>query len=348
MKRFFRFFLFLMVATVVLCGVTSWWMLDYALMPNGNEEAKDIAGSWEEMERTRPRVKAWHDSLTAIRALRDTFITATDGTRLHAYYILHDSARHTALLLHGYGKNAISMMHLARMYEQELGMNVLLPDLRYAGLSEGTHIQMGWRDREDVSRWIRLSAPLFGLEERVKGTRGEFNHTYDLPLSRTLIVHGISMGAATTMFVAGEKQTSYVTGYIEDCGYTSVWDMFARELRAQFSLTEYPLLYTSSWLCQLRHGWNFQEADARRSLHHCFRPMLFIHGTADTYVPTEMVHRLYAAKPGKKTLWLVPDVKHAASYDKYPEEYRRRVSAFLRTLPAFSVADGKETATATP
>ena len=57
--------------------------------------------------------------------------------------------------------------------------------------------------------------------------------------------------------------------------------------------------------------------------------MLFIHGDADDFVPTGMVYPLFEAKPGEKKLWVVPGAAHAMSYHDNPDEYTRRVAAFV-------------------
>ena len=56
--------------------------------------------------------------------------------------------------------------------------------------------------------------------------------------------------------------------------------------------------------------------------------MLFIHGSTDTFVPTEMVHPLYEAKPGTKTLWVADGAEHALSYHEHKAEYISRVRTF--------------------
>ena len=59
-------------------------------------------------------------------------------------------------------------------------------------------------------------------------------------------------------------------------------------------------------------------------------PMLFIHGDADDFVPTEMVYPLYEAKQqGDRELWVVPGAAHALSYRDNREEYTRRVEDFV-------------------
>lgn len=311
MKRLLRRFLFatsavILVGTVAVFGA-AWLMLDYALRPQMQTEAQ----AWAEAESYAPAVRMWADSLRTARALRDTTIAAPDGTRLHAWYVRSPrSDGRTAVLLHGYSCCAPVMMHLGRMYERELGYNILLPDLRHAGRSGGSYVGMGWPDRLDALEWVKLSPQLFGRETRV-------------------VVHGVSMGAATAMMASGEPAPPTLRAYVEDCGYTSVDAQFRKEIGSQFGLPAWPLVPAASLLCRLRHGWSFTEASALRAVSRCRLPMLFIHGSADDYVPTDMVRPLYNAKPQPKALWVAPGAGHAKSYTTHPEEYTRRVAAFL-------------------
>ncbi len=146
------------------------------------------------------------------------------------------------------------------------------------------------------------------------------------------MVHGISMGAATTMNVSGEQLPSCVSSirFVEDCGYTSVWDEFSYEISEEFHLPDFPLMYTTSLLCKLKYGWSFDEASPLRQVAKCRAPMLFIHGDNDTFVPSRMVHPLYEAKTGQKSLWITKGTKHAVSYDDYPEEYVQRLKSFVQ------------------
>jgi fermentation-respiration switch protein FrsA (DUF1100 family) len=116
---------------------------------------------------------------------------------------------------------------------------------------------------------------------------------------------------------------------VEDCGYTSAWDEFRGELATQFSLPAFPLLHLTSLLCDAMYGWNFTEASALRQVAKCPRPMLFIHGDADDFVPTWMVHPLHEAHQGQKQLWLTEGVDHAHSYRYFPDEYTESVRSFL-------------------
>lgn len=298
------------LALFLLTGGGSIYMLNYSLSPNQNK-GKDLSTSYQYMYKEYPFLRTWVDSLQTLSALCDTFITNPDGIRLHAIYIKAVPATNkTAVIVHGYSDNSIRMLMIGYLYNNALRYNILLPDLQDHGLSEGSAIQMGWKDRADVLQWMDVANRIFG------------GHTQ-------MVVHGISMGAATTMMVSGETQQPYVKCFVEDCGYTSVWDEFNYELKSRFGLPAFPLLYTTSALCQLKYGWNFKEASALKQVKKCHYPMLFIHGGADTYVPTRMVYPLYKAKPEPKKLWIVPRVPHALSYKTFPAEYTWRVGTFV-------------------
>lgn len=286
----------------------------YALQAQGNARGKNIEESYAFMYERYPFLEPWIDSLQTRNALRDTFIVAPDGCRLHALYLYADTATpNTAIAVHGYTDNAVRMLHIGYLYNHDLHYNVLLPDLRYAGLSEGTHIQMGWNDRIDVLRWMDVANNIFSRPDTA--TR--------------MVVHGISMGGATTMCVSGEPQPPYVNCFVNDCGFTSVWDEYKGELKVQFGLPPFPLLHLASRGTDLRFGWNFREASALSQVRKCRLPMLFIHGAKDTFVPTWMGDTLYAAKPGIKEYWRVPDAEHADSYLKHPKEYTEIVKSFV-------------------
>ena len=309
MKKSLKTFLFAFLVLLILLSVGGYYMVDYALTPPNR--GKDIEGSYEYMYKEYPHLRPYMDSLQQTKALRDTFITTIDGIRLHGFYVKASvPTQQTAVIVHGYTDNAIRMMMIGYMYNQDLGFNILLPDLRYSGLSEGNHLQMGWFDRKDVAQWINLLPTLFGDSIEV-------------------VVHGISMGAATTMMLAGDPQPEYIKCFVEDCGYTSVWDEFKNELKEQFNLPAFPLLHISNLICKLRHGWSFTEASALKQVTKCKRPMLFIHGENDTFVPTNMFYPLYEAKPQPKELWLVPSEGHARSYHNFPKEYTEKVREFI-------------------
>lgn len=309
MKR--RLLIIFFAVAVLLVTITigaAFYMLDYALAPA--PERFDTESHLAQFRHDHPEATAWLDSLQQHNALRDTFLVMPSGERHHAYYILSPDSLPThrvALVLHGWRDTPVKFLHLARIYHQLMGCHVILPDLHAHGLSEGETIGMGWKERLDVLRWMQMGSETLQCD--------------------SFIVHGVSMGAATTMNVSGEPMPSFVHDirFVEDCGYTSVWDEFAHELRQDFHLPPFPILHAASLLCRLRYGWDFAQASPLRQVVRCPYPMLFIHGDRDDFVPSRMVRPLYEAKPGSKQLWITKDCGHNDSYSHHTEKYIRHI-----------------------
>lgn len=310
MKRFWYIILSIGTASLAFTAGTSYYMLRHALSPETGRA--DTARCFQRFAEHHPEANLWLDSLRSNKAFRDTFVVMPSGERHHAYYVHQAEGAPVALVLHGWRGCAIDFLQYGHMYHQKLECNILLPDLHAHGLSEGDAIGMGWKERHDVLHWMSVAADIFQTE--------------------AFIVHGISMGAATTMSVSGEPMPAFVKRihFVEDCGYTSVWDELRSELKAQFGLPAFPLMYTASLLCRLLYGWDFCEASSLQQVAKCQWPMLFIHGDSDHFVPTWMVHPLYEAKPSPKHLWITPGTAHALSLSDHPEEYIQRLKAFIR------------------
>lgn len=304
------------VAFLTIClavTVGGWYMVDIALIPS-NSESHDKEGSLRYMRTTYPQIAPWLDSLQTCHGLRDTTITNEQGVQLKGYFVrASHPTKHTAVLIHGYTDNAMRMLHIGYLYHHDLHYNIILPDLQFHGGSEGRVIQMGWNDRRDMLRWIGVTEHLFPNAQ--------------------IVVHGISMGAATALCLSGEANLPHsVRAFVEDCGYTSVWDEFGIQIKKKYGMPRFPLLYAASEVCKIRFGWSFSEASPLEQVKKAKRPICFIHGDGDSYVPTWMVYRLYAACKTQKRLWIAPNVKeHAKSYWAHPKEYKKLVRCFLTT-----------------
>ena len=301
----------LAVIVIILLG-SSYYFMSFALhrtwytMVNYNHR-------YDSISTTYPEIKPWVDSLVNQHLIHDTMVTMQGNEQHHGIFIYaHKSTNKTAILLHGYTDSNASMMMIGHIYAQ-MGYNLLIPDHHAHGQSDGKWVQMGWNERHDVLKWMQIADSLF---------RDSTGHTQQ-------VVHGISMGAALTMCVSGEQTPNYVKCFVEDCGYTSVWDEFAYKLKQLFNLPPFPLLYTTSALNKVCFGWSFGEACPLKQVSKCHKPMLFIHGDNDTYVPTQMVYSLYHGKPYPKQLWIAYGAKHARSYQKHKKEYIKVVKNFV-------------------
>ncbi len=291
------------------------FMTKFALNPSPHG-VEDIERCRAKADSLLPGSTFWYDSLKTAGLLRDTFITGHRDFRIHACYAPAAepaSAQGTAIVVHGYGDNHFVFLYLVRMYRDELNYNVLFPDLQYHGYSEGDHIQMGWYDRLDLLKWIEVA-------------HGIFDDDF-------MVLHGVSMGAATVMMASGEQLPDYVRCIVEDCGYSSVVSQFNNNRRQSFPFVAPDILQSASLVCRHKYGWGFWEATTLTQLPGCTIPMYFIHGDADDFVPVENLYKNFEAKSqGYKEYWIVPGAVHANSFAKYPEEYKARVADFLKRV----------------
>lgn len=309
-KRYFRMVFFIFWALCALVLIVASLLLSKALTPREVTDKK-YEEAYTFLYSNYPHLESWMDSLTQHDALKEVNRLNSKKENQHAYYILApEPTTKTALLVHGHTDSAERMFMYAYMYNKEFGYNVFIPDLPYHGKSEGEAIQMGWRDRLEVKEWIGEAIKVFGADTQI-------------------VIHGISMGAATSMMLSGEEQNPAVKAYIADCGYTSVWDMFAYMLTESYSLPTFPILNTADVICRLRYKWGLGEASALKQVEKSNLPMFFIHGEDDDYVPTYMAQELYDAKKGTKELWIAPNSDHATAYKNNREEYTRRVKLFV-------------------
>ena len=123
-----------------------------------------------------------------------------------------------------------------------------------------------------------------------------------------------------------------VKAVVEDCGYTSVWDIFKDELHYLFHLPSFPLLNIASKISSLRAGYSFTEASSLEQIKKAKVPVLFIHGSEDNFVHTDMVYQVYDACPSPKQLLVVEGAGHGNSYSHDPELYFDTVFSFLEEI----------------
>ena len=304
--------LFALLLAAIVGG--AFYLVDYALTADHLNEKQAYQNLYEH----HPELRPWVDSLKREGAIRDTFVVV-DGIKLHATLVqAKQSTNKVAVLIHGYKNSNVMMLSYGRIYHDQLGYNLLLPDLYGHGQSEGDHINMGWLDRLDVMRWLEVADNAF---------KGDSSAT-------RMVLHGVSMGAATVMAMSGEQLPPTVKCIVEDCGYTSVDDILGHQLKEEFGLPSFPLLHVASLVTKVKYGWGFTEASMLEQVRKCRLPMLFIHGDSDDFVPTAMVNDLYAAKPEPKALYMGKGSGHALTLTDHPDEYAAQLIAFCnRYIP---------------
>ena len=200
----------------------------------------------------------------------------SDGYKLKAYKILAENSEHRwAIIVHGYRGQAADMSHYALKFHQA-GFNVLMPDLKGHGNSEGKYIGMGYSDSKDILKWIDLIIEEDSLAQ--------------------IVLHGVSMGAATVMCATGLELPINVVCAIEDCGYSNVYDQFEYVAKDIMKLPLIPVIMSAADVfVKSRMGVSLKEMSPVDALKKSTTPTLFIHGSKDNFVPFYMLDEVFNA-----------------------------------------------------
>ncbi len=244
----------------------------------------------------------------------DVYTSSVDGLDLHASFIPADVATHNyILLIHGIWDNHESNGIYARHY-LEKGFNCLLVDLRGFGKSGGNYIGYGLDDRLDIIEWINF------IVKKDKDAK--------------IILHGMSMGAATTLMTTGEHLKENVKGAIADSSYTTLREQFASAYKLfKGSFVPIPIaLLISRAIIYIRAGYDINLVSPIKAVTRSKTPTLFIHGDDDTFIDPHMCSRLYEAASWKKQYLMILGSGHIEGVVKDPVNYWAKVDSFIQKL----------------
>ena len=274
------------------------YLYDYTLNPYSKH---NIYEKIETNEEVAQESRQWLSENSVNVSLK-----SQDDLNLHAAYIDQNSHIYM-IMVHGYRGDGASIISPIKQMKKA-GYNLLIPDLRGHGFSEGDYIGMGWDDREDIIQWI------------------------DYLLSKdphaSIILYGVSMGGATVMDVAGEKLPHQVKAIIEDCGYTSVWDIFKAHIDMN-NIESEVALHMASLVTKIRAGYYLEDVRPIEQVKKSQTPMLFIHGAEDNFVPFSMVNELYNAATCPKEKLVIQGAGHANSCSVNSELYYQTIFRFI-------------------
>lgn len=250
---------------------------------------------------------------------RDVYITSFDGLKLHATYFPavgaevdgtnHAAANKIVICFHGYTGEGLSNHVAIADYFLKKGYAMLLPDARAHGESEGEYIGFGCLDRQDALGWIHWAIGECGEDVKI-------------------LLHGTSMGGATVLMTSGLELPANVRGIVSDCGFTSPKEVFTHVLNSMYHLPAFPAIQGADLLNKRLAGYGMDECNAKREVQKAKVPILFIHGSADTFVPCSMCHEIYDNCRSPKRKLIVEGAAHAESYYKDMEAYEKALTEF--------------------
>lgn len=245
------------------------------------------------------------------KTYEEVSITSYDGLTLKGYFLkAKNPTSKTVILAHGYSSQGTYMAPYAELYYEYYGYNVLVPDARGHGDSEGDYIGFGWIDRKDYLKWIDYVIDRIGSTSQI-------------------VLHGVSMGGAAVLMTSGEDLPENVKAVVSDCAYTSIKDELEYQLKKLYNLPSFPLLYSASLLTKIRAGYFLEEGSSLEQVKKSKTPTLFIHGTTDRFVPFYMVTELYEACSSEKELFTVLNAGHGAAYATDVSGYTEKVGTFI-------------------
>ena len=245
---------------------------------------------------------------------KHVFITSDDGLKLngHLYDMFPD--RPLVIFFHGYHGSYLRDGYGTFRYCMSHNLNILLIEERAHCKSEGHIISFGVNERKDAAKWVE-----FAKSVMPKGTK--------------IILSGVSMGAATVMMASDlVDKDPQIVAFIEDCGYTSPKAIIQNTAANMFKPMKY--CYPLAKLAAKIDGhFDLDSSSALESVSKIKKPMLFIHGSIDTFVPTPMCEILYnACTSEKKSFKIINNAKHAIAALVGYDEYEKSIDEFLKDI----------------
>jgi fermentation-respiration switch protein FrsA (DUF1100 family) len=224
--------------------------------------------------------------------VQDVWLTADDGTRLHAWWIPNEAAQFTFLAFHG---NAGNVADRATVYEflRDTPANVLAVEYRGYGRSEGKPSERGvYRDAE--------AAYLYLVNTKAKDPK-------------TIISFGQSLGTAVAAHLAAHHE---VGGMVLEAPFPSA-SRVARKF--YWFLPGIGLLLHSQFGTKAR----LKEINA---------PSLIVHCKQDPVLPFQFGLEVYNAARHPKDFLEINGQCHEEASVIAPDNYRAALRAFLSTV----------------
>lgn len=232
-----------------------------------------------------------------------------DQCKLHASEI-RNQGNQWVIIVHGYMGRLEDMLPQARAF-YERGYNILLPDLRGHGRSEGDVIGFGALDHVDLLAWC----------DRLMHQGAQ-----------SILLYGVSMGASTVMMCADDTKYPF-QAIIEDCGFSNLRGQLAHIVKQMVPhVPSSFLIFCLSLVLKRKAGYRIEDADPRVAVSKTTVPMLFLHGDRDNFIDISMMEELYALCSSRKEKVSIPGGRHANNNKIRPQLYWESMDHFLDNI----------------
>ena len=235
-------------------------------------------------------------------------IQSHDGLRLAGHWLEASDSKRIIVAMHGWRGSWSRDFGFISDFWQQHGCSILFAEQRGQGQSGGDHIGFGLLERQDCLRWVQW------VQDK---------HP-DLPI----YLAGISMGATTVLMAAGMDLPKNVRGILADCGYTSACDIWKHVAEHNLHLRYNLYAARANDLCRRKIRLDARDYSTLDAMTECEVPVLFIHGSDDSFVPISMTFENYKACAAPKRLLVVPGADHGMSYFLARAQYEEALLDF--------------------
>lgn len=222
-------------------------------------------------------------------------ITSYDGEKLVGHLLESKNSKRIIIAMHGWRSCWSKDFGIITPFWQEKDCTILFAEQRGQGQSGGEYMGFGLTERFDCFEWIKW------VIDNVSDT---------LPI----YLVGISMGASTVLMTAGLDLPKNVHGIMADCGFTSPHDIFKHVSEKNLHLSYGIIGRLAVDICKKKIQVGTKDYSTLEAMQCCKVPVLFVHGTDDTFVPIWMTYENYKACVAPKKLLVVPGAQHGMSY----------------------------------
>jgi uncharacterized protein len=243
---------------------------------------------------------------TRVEGYEDITFRTADGLNLRGWWLPQPGSRRVVVGLAGHRSPKADLLGIGSGLWRA-GNNVLLFDWRSRGESDIAQHSLAYYELRDAE-----AAVAYALER--------------VPQAQIGLI-GYSMGASVAILLAA--RSTQILAVAADSPFTGIAEVVAHGV-ARLRLPARLVVPMADALTGWRYGYRFGavrpiEAVAALSP----RPLLLIHGGADSLIPVSHAHTLYAAAREPKELWVVDGTEHCGAYFADRAGYVERVAAFF-------------------
>ena len=236
-------------------------------------------------------------------------IYGRDGEKLVGHWHHQKGDVRVIIAMHGWRSSWSKDFGAIADFWHANGCSVLYAEQRGQNNSGGKYMGFGMTERYDCLNWIGW-------------VNAQFENRMPIYLA------GISMGASTVLMTGGFSLPDNVCGIMADCGFTSAHAIWKHVVDGT---THFSYDFHKKWvedLCRKRIQMGAEDYTTLDAMKENKVPVLFIHGTDDSFVPITMTYENYKACTAPKRLFVVPGATHAMSYIVDQKGYEETVKSF--------------------